>query len=180
MFSARMRLPFVLAAMIVLVAACGGDGDGGDTTDAAGDTTSGGGAENQAAASSGGGGGGGGGTLTLGEDVINLDSARCFLEEQDVAGSAGKILFNGQGFGTTGAGETFVLDVSRYDEDSMFTGDDIGVDIGDPRGDDFYSWSGKADLGTIERDGSTLRADGLTFRHSKDFTEVAGAFELNC
>jgi hypothetical protein len=37
-----------------------------------------------------------------------------------------------------------------------------------------------ADLGTIEQDGSTLRAEGLTFRHSEDGSEITGAFEVNC
>lgn len=123
---------------------------------------------------------GGAGTLTLGDEVIELDRARCFLEEQDAAAGGGKILFVAQGFGTTAAGEDFVLDISRYDEDSRFTGDDIGVDVGDPFGEDFYSWDATADLGTIEQDGSALRAEGLTFRHSEDGSEVGGAFEVNC
>lgn len=107
------------------------------------------------------------GTLTVGDEVIDLDHVRCFLEEQDVAGSDGKILLTGQGFGTTASGDELVLDVTRYDEDSLFTRDDIQVDIRDPLGDDFYSWDGSADLGTIERDDSTLasrRIDVPAFR----------------
>ena len=83
---------------------------------------------------------GGAGTLTLGDDVIALDSALCYLQEQDVSGSPGKILFTAQARGTTPAGESFILDVSRYDEDSLFTGDDIKVQVGDPSGADFYEW----------------------------------------
>jgi hypothetical protein len=123
---------------------------------------------------------GGSGTLTLGDEVIELDRSRCYLQEQDVAGSPGKILFTAQGFGTTAAGEDFVLDVSRYDEDSLFYGDDILVDVGDPFGDDFYEWNGASDFGTIELDGSTLRAGGLTFTKDSDGSQVSGAFELVC
>lgn len=176
MLSLRAPLTFLLAVILAILTACGGDDENNDASELSADTSAGGGSSNQAADMS----SGNGGTLTLGDEVIELNNARCFLEEQDVAGSAGKILFNGQGFGTTPAGEEFVLDVSRYDEDSMFTGDDIGVDVGDPRGADSYSWSGSADLGTIEQAGSTLRAEGLTFRHSDDGREIAGAFELNC
>jgi hypothetical protein len=118
--------------------------------------------------------------VTIGDDVIVLESARCFLQEQDVAGSAGKILFTGQGYGQLTSGEEIVLDVTRYDEDSLFTGDDIEVDVGDPFGDEFYSWTASGDLGTISLDGSTLRADGLTFQHSEDFSEMSGSFELKC
>ena len=123
---------------------------------------------------------GGAGTLTLGDEVIELDRARCFLQEQDVVGSAGKILFTAQGFGTTPEDEDFIVDVTRFDEDSLFTGDDILIDVGDPFGEDFYSWRGSADLGTVERDGATLHADGLIFRHSEDGSERAGAFEIRC
>ena len=125
--------------------------------------------------------GGGCGSLTLGDEVIELDSARCFLQEQDVTGSPGKILFVGQGFGKLASGEDFVLDVTRFDEDSLFTGDKVIVDVGDPFSEDFYSWNASADLGTVQQDGSTLRAEGLALKHSEDFTtEVSGSFELRC
>jgi hypothetical protein len=118
--------------------------------------------------------------VTIGDDVIVLESARCFLQEQDVAGSPGKILLTGQGYGQLPSGEEVVLDVTRYDEDSLFTGDDIEVDVGDPFGDEFYYWIASDDLDTISVNGSTLSADGLTFRHSEDSSEKSGSFELNC
>jgi hypothetical protein len=118
--------------------------------------------------------------VTIGDEMIELNSARCFLEEQDVAGSPGKILFVGQGFGTLASGEEIVVDVSRYDEESLFYGDDIHIDVGDPFSDDFYSWRASADFGTIQLDGSTLRAEGLAFMHSEDFSETSGAFEVHC
>ena len=176
-----MRSILVGAIALALFAsgiACGGDdNDAGDvpSNPAAQETASSPGNQPTESARS-----GDAGTLTLEDEVIALDEARCFLQEQDVAGSAGKILFQAQGMGTTADGEEFVLDVSRYDEDSLFTGDDIQVDVGDPRGEAFYSWDASADLGTIELGGSSLRAGGLTFQHSEDGSEVMGAFELNC
>ena len=44
----------------------------------------------------------------IGDETITLDSARCFLEEQDAAAGGGKILFVAQGFGTNAAGEQLV------------------------------------------------------------------------
>jgi hypothetical protein len=190
-----MRSVLVGAMAVVLMAAgvaCGGDGDDADSspastaaqdtatedTDSSADDSS----TNDSSTGDqpSGAASGGAGTLTLGDEVIELERARCFLEEQDAAAGGGKILFVGQGFGTLTDGTEFVLDISRYDEDSQFTGDDIKVDVGDFRSEDFYSWSVVADLGTIEQDGSTLRAEGLTFRHSEDGSEITGAFEVNC
>ena len=124
--------------------------------------------------------GGNGGELVLGDETITFDRARCFLEEQEAAGGGGKILFVGQAFGTNAAGEEVALDVSRYDEDSQFTGDDIIVDIGDPFSDDAVSLQGSADLGTVSVDGSTLSADGLTFVNFDDATELSGSFRIDC
>ena len=197
----RARRWAVLASAVVLaLAGCGGDDDdvgnadasagedGADTAEAestaeSDDTGDAGDAATEPAAddaAESGGGGGGGGTLVLGGDTITLDSARCFLEEQDAAAGGGKILFVAQGFGVTAGGEQLTLDVSRYDEDSQFVGDDVIVDIGDPFADDAVSLTANADLGTVTVDGSTLSADGLTFVNSDDLTEQAGSFEITC
>jgi hypothetical protein len=135
-------------ALILIAPGCGGDDDAADDSSGGGD---------QSAAPS----GGNGGELVLGDEAVTLDRARCFLEEQDSAGGGGKILFVRQGFGTNAAGEEVLVDVSRYDEDSRFTGDDILVDIGEPGSS--VSFQANADLGTISVDGSTLSADGPTF-----------------
>ena len=196
----RARRWAVLASAVVLaLAGCGGDDDVGNADASAGedgadtaeaestaesdDTGDAGDAATEPAAddaAESGGGGGGGGTLVLGGDTITLDSARCFLEEQDAAAGGGKILFVAQGFGVTAGGEQLTLDVSRYDEDSQFVGDDVIVDIGDPFADDAVSLTANADLGTVTVDGSTLSADGLTFVNSDDLTEQAGSFEITC
>ena len=124
------------------------------------------------------GGGAGGGTLTIGDETITLVSSRCFLEEQDAAAGGGKILFVGQGTGTNAAGDDVLLDVSRYNEDSQFAGDDVLVDIGDF--ETGYSLSSTSDIGTVQLDGRTLSADGLSFTNFDDFSEVPGSFVLNC
>lgn len=158
------------------LSACGGDDDGGAEpapaeADEAGDDTAG-----DVAAPS----GSGGGTLVLGDETITFDSARCFLEEQDAAAGGGKILFVAQAYGTNAAGEELVIDVSRYDEDSQFAGDDISVDIGDPFGDDAISYSARGDIGTVAVDGRSLSADGLTFTDFDAGLEAAGSFEIDC
>lgn len=121
---------------------------------------------------------GGAGTLVLGDETITLDRARCFLEEQDAAAGGGKILFVGQAFGTNAAGEELVLDVSRYDEDSQFAGDDIIIDIGD--WETGVSWQVSADLGTVQVSGASLSAADLTLTNWDDFSEMPGSFEINC
>jgi len=171
-------------ALVLIVAGCGDDDDGAAsgndapaTTAAPSDagTTVPSGDDDEPAAPS-----GGNGELVLGDETITFDSARCFLEEQEAAAGGGKILFVAQAFGTNAAGEQVAIDVSRYDEDSQFTGDDIIVDFGDPFSDDAVSLSAKADVGTVSVDGSTLSADGLTFRNFDDNTELTGSFRINC
>lgn len=179
------------AAIALSLAACGGDDDSSDAVDDAaaadaGDSESepagddAGDAGDDGGEAAGGGGGAGGGTLVLGAETIEFDSARCFLEEQDAAAGGGKILFVAQAFGTTADGEELVLDVSRYDADSQFTGDDIIVDIGDPFSDDSVSMSAKGDIGTVSVDGSRLSAGDLTFFNFDDGTEQPGSFDVNC
>ena len=170
------------AALTMFVVGCGGDDD---SSDDAGDAPAA--VDDSGASESGGdaGGGGatagaGGGTLELGAETITFERARCFLEEQDAAAGGGKILFTAQAFGTNAAGDEVVIDVSRYDEDSQFAGDDIIVDIGDPFSDTAVSLNAVTDIGTVSVDGSTLSASGLTFTNFDDFSEQPGSFEINC
>ena len=180
---ARYGRFFVVGLVLaVLVAACGGDdesGTGGDTTAPSTETTAAPDAGGDEPAAPGAG-GGNGGSLVLGDETITFDSARCFLQEQEAAAGGGKILFVAQAFGTNADGEPVSIDVSRYDEDSDFTGDDILVDIGDPFSDDAVSWSSRPDLGTVTVDGSRLSADGLPFQSFDIGAEATGSFEINC
>lgn len=181
----RALLSILFLGSLLLLAACGGDDDGdSDGDDGGGDptvaaTTA---APTESSSSSGGSNGGDGdaGSLTLGDETIQLNSARCFLQEQDVVGSPGKILLTGQGFGTNADGEELTLDFTRFDEDSNFTGDDILVDIGDFRSGDAQSYAANAPLDTVQRDGDTLSASGLTFNNFDAGIEVMGSFELKC
>jgi len=178
----RALFSVLLLGSLLFLAACGGDDDsdsdgGGD--DGGGDATAAATTDGNSGGSSGGG-GADAGSLTLGDETIPLDSARCFLQEQDVVGSPGKILLTGQASGTNADGEELLLDFTRFDEDSNFTGDDILVDIGDFRSGDAQSYSANADLGTVQRDGDTLTASGLTFKDFDAGVEVTGSFEIKC
>ncbi|NNE10802.1 MAG: hypothetical protein HKN41_00990 [Ilumatobacter sp.] len=168
-----------VAVAALAVAGCGGDDDdaggAGEPADAASA------ADADGAGDGGGGGGGaGGGNVVLGDETIEFESTRCFLQEQDAAAGGGKILFVAQAFGTDADGEPVAVDVSRYDEDSMFHGDDVTVDVGDPFGDSAVSWSGGGEVGTVTVAGSTVSADGLTFVNSDDFSEQPGSFTIDC
>lgn len=176
----RVRRTWALASVVALtVSACGGDDDADDDGAAQeAPADDGGGADDAADAS--GSGGVGGGELVLGDETIALDSARCFLEEQDAAAGGGKILFVAQGFGTTADGEAVVVDVSRYDEDSQFAGDDVLVDIGDVTAGESTSYGARGEIGAVEVDGSTLSADGLTFTDFDAAEQLPGSFRIDC
>lgn len=184
--SGLRRLVALGVASILVLSACGGDddsdnaGDGDNAAVADGSAEPDNAEEADAAESGGGSGGASGGTLVLGDETIALDSARCFLEEQDAAAGGGKILFVAQAYGTNAAGDELVLDVSRYDEDSQFAGDDIIVDIGDPFSDDAVSMGAGGEVGTVTVDGSNVSAGDLTFLDFDDATERNGSFEINC
>lgn len=170
----------VVGVLALALVACGGDDDDDAGSDAASDPASDADGGAEPAAEDAGGGSGGGGTLVLGDETISLDSARCFLEEQEAAAGGGKILFVAQGFGTNAAGEDVTLDVSRYDEDSQFAGDDVLVDIGDVLAGESVGLRASGAIGTVTVDGSTLSADGLTFTNFDDATQRSGSFEINC
>lgn len=186
----RMRrvLPMLVVVLAMVAAACGDDTTTttGDTTGttagattattagAATATTAGATATTQAA------GGGSAGFVTIGDETIEFDSARCYLQAQDAAAGGGQILLTGQGFGTNAAGDAISLDFSRYSADSQFAGDDISVGIGDPFSDSHQELLAHVDLGGVDLTGSTLSASGLTFKNTDDGSESTGAFELNC
>lgn len=172
----------VLCTMLAgLLAGCGGDDDDAATPDAAASTatatatTDGSAAEGSASSGS------GSGSVTLDGEAITLTMVRCFLEPQDSAGGGGQILFTGQGTGTNGAGDAVLIDVSRYDEASMFEGDSISMTVGDPTSPDSTTYDVSGEQNAIVVDGSTLSGEGITL----DDPEGAGtgptvSFELNC
>jgi hypothetical protein len=178
----KLRHTWVIAALTLALIAtgCGDDDDAAAPADtaapAAADDDNGSGGEDPPASPS----GGNGGELVLGDETITFDSARCFLEEQEAAAGGGKILFVAQAFGTNAAGDQVAIDVSRYDEDSQFTGDDIIVDIGDPFSDDAVSLTANGDIGTVTVDGPNLSASGLTFNNFDDNSQLSGSFQISC
>ncbi len=123
---------------------------------------------------------GGAGTIVLGDENITFDSARCFLQEQDAAAGGGKILFVVQAYGANSAGEELYIDVSRYDQDSQFSGDKIELVVGDPYSGNALSWEANDVVGTVALDGSTASAGSLTFRNGDDGTTLPGSFEVHC
>lgn len=121
--------------------------------------------------------GSGAGTLTLGGETITLESSRCFLQEQTAAGQ--KILWTAQASGTNAAGDDVIVDVSRYDASSQFAGDDLSVDIGDPRSPSFVGWGGRYATGTIFLSGKTVSGSGLEVTDD-DLQTVTVTFDINC
>jgi hypothetical protein len=166
----RGRIAVVLTALLLLVGACGDD----DSAPVEGSTTTAG-PEDQPAAPS----GSGGGTLVLGDETIQLDSSRCFLQSQPVAGSEGNILATAQGFGTNAAGDEVSIDFTRFDEESQFTGDDISVVVGNPFSDSSVSYFGGVDLGAVDISGSVVSSPEFTLT-GPDFEEITGSFVLEC
>lgn len=170
----------LLAVGALLVGACGdGDDTSGEAngdpseeatdgaTDGAGDSGD---DAGQAA-------GGGGGSVTLEGETVSFDRSRCFLEEQESAGQT--IELTGQGFGTNADGEQVSIDVTRFAEDSALPGDAVDVTVGDPASPDSTSFGTIADIGTVELDGSTLRAEGIELQ-TDDLATVTASFEIAC
>jgi hypothetical protein len=183
-------LRVVLLALATLAlfagAACGDDGDGtsapapvdGDS-DADDGTAEDGPTDEGSGDAPTGGGGGGGGSLIFGDETITLDRALCYLQEQPVAGSEGTIELTAQGHGTNAAGESVVVDFTRFGEDSLFAGDDITIDIGDPRGDDFMEYGAVLDIGGVLVDGTVVTATDVPFA-GDDGTQIVGSFRIEC
>jgi hypothetical protein len=190
------KIVLVMGAGALLFAACGGDDDAQadsaatEQSDAETDTSEAGGDESAPvteepapdeddtdvsppAAS------GSAGTLVLGDETITFDRSRCFLEEQDAAAGGGKILFVVQAFGSNGEGEEVLVDISRFDEDSQFEGDEISVVIGDPFSGDAVSFDGGGEIGTVTIEGSTASAPVLTFTDS-NLVEIEGSLVVAC
>lgn len=175
----------LVACLSLVVAACGGgDGEGGAasppaaaTDPAATDpaTTA------RAATGPPAEGPGGDSTVTLGDEVIALDGGPgCYTEPQDTAGG-GQILVTAQLSGTTAAGEPVLIDFTRYDEESMFTGDDVSLAIGtlDSSTGDYSvgDYSVKLELGAAG-DG-VLQATDFTWE-SDELGTAPGAFTIHC
>lgn len=153
---------------MLLLAACGDDGGGSDDPGSA----------DAGAGATPSGGGGGGGSLTIGDETMKLDSARCFLEEQEAAGQT--IELTGQASGTNSAGDQVTIDFTRYAASSDFAGDDISVTVGDPFSDESENLGARLDSGAVTLDGKTLSASSFEFKLDDGVTTTPGSFEMDC
>lgn len=125
--------------------------------------------------------GGGSGTIDLDGEIIELSSVRCHLESQPAAAGGGNILFVVQGEGQDSAGEPVLIDISRFDEDSMFAGDDVQIYIGEiTMAGDAVELAAKVPAGTVTLDGGTARVDGLLVEDLASGTSATASIEISC
>ena len=121
------------------------------------------------------------GFLMLGDERIDFDSARCYLQDQDAFGG-GTIHATAQAYGTDAAGEEVLFDFTRFGADTDFEGDDVNVTVGDYTAGESVDYFGGADLGTFSIVGSTVTGTGFNLQ-SFDFDEpvdLPSSFEVNC
>ncbi|MEO6987546.1 MAG: hypothetical protein ABI239_02755 [Aquihabitans sp.] len=126
-------------------------------------------------------------TVVMNGETVELSGGGCSLEPQDSAGGGGQILFTGQATGQNGDGDEVFLDVSRFDEDSMFEGDMIDLVIGDYRTDDHKSFSlglmgamgGEKEF-HLSLDGSTISANDVELIEDEMVDEMTVSLEINC
>lgn len=125
---------------------------------------------------------GGSGTIDLDGENIELSSVQCHLQSQPAAAGGGNILFVVQGQGQNADGEPLLIDISRYDEASMFAGDKVTLEIGEitPSGEDLVSLTTTAPVGTVALEGSTARADGLQVEDLGLGMSATASFEITC
>lgn len=183
------RVLVTATATALVVAGCGGDDSTSSSTDdntavsAASETAAP--AAAPAATTAGGGGAASasGSTLTLAGETIALTTVRCHLQPQDAAGVGGKILFVVQAEGTDAAGEPVLIDISRYDDDSMFPGDAVEIVVGDYLADEAQNYSGSSPVGTVTLDGSMASADDLVVQLLDDTggsSDHTASFRITC
>lgn len=125
---------------------------------------------------------GGSGTLDLDGETIELSSVQCHLESQPAAAGGGNILFVVQGQGQNADGEPLLIDISRYDEASMFAGDRVTIELGEitASNDDLASLAATGPAGTVTLEGSTARADGLQVEDLGLGMSMTASFEITC
>lgn len=173
------------AAVALLVAGCGDDG-GDDaapseepTQESDSDATDDG-ATGAADPGDSGGSGGGRGTVVLDGEAIELATVRCFLESQPAAAGGGNILFVVQGEGANADGEPVMVDISRYDDESMFAADVVDLYIGDVTTGEAIEISASVPTGTVTLEGSNVRADDLAAEDFEALTEHTVSVEIDC
>lgn len=123
---------------------------------------------------------GGSGTLVLDGESIELDTVLCHLESQPSAGGGGNILFVVQGQGVDADAEPVMIDISRFDDESMFAGDSIEVYVGEVTAEEGTSLTASLPTGTVTLAGSKATADGLTLENLDTGTDHNASFDISC
>lgn len=179
---------FIAAAALLFAAGCGdGDGDGAaaesaddrpaaSTVPAPPEATEGEPPVDPPAAPS----GSGSGTVVLDGEAIALTEVLCHLESQPAAGVGGNIEFVVQGHGADAAGQSFMIDISRYDDESMFPGDSVQLYVGDITSGEARELSSTAPAGTVGLVGSTATVTDLVVEDLEQFTEHTVSFDIAC
>lgn len=191
-FNTTIKAVALVAVTTLLLVGCG-DGDdatGSNDTTAAADETPGSGAggsgdsdtgdTGDAESGEGSGTSDGSGSLVLDGETIQLTTVRCYLEPQEAAAGGGNILFVVQGEGENAQGEAVMIDISRYDDGSTFAGDVVDINIGDVLSDDVVSLSAMAPTGSVNLDGSTASAEGLTADDMETGESRTVEFSIDC
>ena len=109
--------------------------------------------------------------------TIPLASSRCFLKEQTAAGQ--DIELTAQASGTNVAGDTVMIDFTRYAEGGQFEGDDISIDVGAVGSSDAFGYHGRLDLGAVERSGDTFSVEDVELNGDEGIP-VTVSFEIEC
>ena len=119
------------------------------------------------------------GILTLGDEEIPIDRLFCFFEEQPRAGLGGVFTHTAQGRATNAAGDEVVLDVSRARDEDGTVGDDILIDIGDPRSDEAVGYRAVGAEGLVEFGEASIKATDVEVNPFGSDSVIA-SFDVTC
>lgn len=120
------------------------------------------------------------GSAQLDGETIEVDEVLCYLEPQPAASGGGNILFVVQAHGTNAAGEPVMVDVSRYDEDSIVAGDTVDVVFGEVAAADTVQWGYRSEAEAVTLAENTVSARDLTMDNFETMTQHTVSFEFSC
>ena len=117
--------------------------------------------------------------VVFGDEEIAMGALLCYFEEQPRAGLGGVFTHTAQAQGTNEAGAAVILDLTRTRDEDGTVGDQLTVDVGDPRGEDFVGYRATGPEGMVTFGEATVAADGVEVT---DFESdpVPVSFDLAC